>query len=71
MTSPSDTDRNNQREGSEITFGRTWRLLYVCCSRAGKDLAVFFFADNQVAAHATIVDPGLFPAEDVHNLATV
>ncbi|MGC1548973.1 MAG: UvrD-helicase domain-containing protein, partial [Rhodanobacter sp.] len=71
ITPPSDTDRANLREGNETTFDRTRRLLYVCCSRAGKDLAVIFFADDPVAAHTTIAGLGLFPAEDVHNLAAV
>lgn len=69
ITSPSDTDETNRREGKETTFDRTRRLLYVCCSRAGKDLAVIFFADDPAAAHAAIAGLGLFPAEDVHNLA--
>jgi DNA helicase-2/ATP-dependent DNA helicase PcrA len=71
IMSPSDTDEANQREGKETTFDRTRRLLYVCCSRAGKDLAVIFFADDPVAAHSAIAGLGLFPAEDVHNLAAV
>lgn len=71
ITSPSDTDEANRREGKETTFDRTRRLLYVCCSRAGRDLAVIFFADDPVAAHLAIADLGLFPSEDVHNLAAV
>ncbi|ALN78546.1 UvrD-helicase domain-containing protein [Lysobacter antibioticus] len=69
ITPPSDTDESNRREGNETTFDRTRRLLYVCCSRAGKDLAVIFFADDPAAAHAAIADLGLFPPEDVHILA--
>lgn len=71
ITSPSDTDETNRREGKETTFDRTRRLLYVCCSRAGKDLAVIFFADDPAAAHSAIAGLGLFPAEDVHNLAAI
>ncbi|MFM0006220.1 AAA family ATPase [Paraburkholderia dipogonis] len=71
ITPPSDTDQTNLREGKETTFDRTRRLLYVCCSRAGNDLAVVFFADDPAAAHAAVAGLGLFPAEDVHNLATV
>lgn len=71
ITPPSDTDRDNLRDGNETTFDRTRRLLYVCCSRAGKDLAVVFFADDPATAHAAIAGLGLFPAEDVHNLAAV
>lgn len=71
ITPPSDTDETNRREGKETTFDRTRRLLYVCCSRAGKDLAVVFFADDPAAAHAAISGLGLFPAEDVHNLVGV
>lgn len=71
ITMPSETDETNRRDGKESTFDRTRRLLYVCCSRAGKDLAVVFFADDPAGAHAAIAELGLFPAEDVHNLATV
>lgn len=71
ITPPSDTDETNRHEGKETTFDRTRRLLYVCCSRAGKDLAVVFFADDPAAAHAAISGLGLFPAEDVHNLVNV
>lgn len=70
ITPPSETDLSNLREGNETTFDRTRRLLYVCCSRAGKDLAVVFFADDPAAAHSAIAGLGLFQAEDVHNLAT-
>lgn len=71
ITPPSETDESNLREGKETTIDRTRRLLYVCCSRAVKDLAVVFFADDPAAAHGALVRLGLFPAEDVHNLATV
>ncbi len=71
ITPPSDNDDANRHEGKETTFDRTRRLLYVCCSRAGKDLAVVFFADDPAAAHAAIAGLGLFPVEDVHNLANV
>jgi DNA helicase II / ATP-dependent DNA helicase PcrA len=69
ITPPSDTDQANLRDGKETTIDRTRRLLYVCCSRAGRDLAVVFFADNPAAAHEAISNLGLFPAEDVYNLA--
>jgi len=68
VTPPSDTDTANAREGKETTFDRTRRLLYVCCSRAGQDLAVVFVADDPEGAHAAIANLGLFPANDVHIL---
>lgn len=68
ITPPSDTDDANAIEGKETTYDRTRRLLYVCCSRAGQDLAVVFVTDDPEAAHATIAELGLFPPEDVHNL---
>ena len=71
ITPASDKDQANLREGNETTFDRTRRLLYVCCSRAGKDLAVVFFADDPVKAYASIAGLGLFPAEDIHNLAAI
>lgn len=48
---------------------RTRRLFYVCCSRAGEDLGVVFFADDPTQAHAAIVASSLFPPQDVINLA--
>lgn len=47
----SDTDNKNLADGKETVFDRTRRLLYVCCSRAKKDLVVIFFvSDVDVAA---------------------
>jgi DNA helicase II / ATP-dependent DNA helicase PcrA len=71
ITPLSPRDRDNLRNSKETVLDRTRRLLYVCCSRAGKDLAVVFFADDPAAAHAAIAGLGIFPAEDVHNLAGV
>ncbi|MFZ2612512.1 MAG: ATP-dependent helicase, partial [Raoultella planticola] len=69
ITPLSDTDEQNIRDGNETTIMRTRRLLYVCCSRAGEDLGVVFFADDPAQAHAAIVTSGLFPTQDVINLA--
>ncbi|HGN9284386.1 TPA: UvrD-helicase domain-containing protein [Klebsiella quasipneumoniae] len=69
ITPLSDTDEQNIRDGNETTIMRTRRLLYVCCSRAGEDLGVVFFADDPAQAHAAIVASGLFPTQDVINLA--
>lgn len=69
ITPPSDTDNVNAKEGKETTYDRTRRLLYVCCSRAGQDLAIVFVADDPAGAHAAIANLGIFPPEDVHNLA--
>lgn len=71
ITPPSNTDQANLSQGNETTFDRTRRLLYVCCSRAEKDLAVVFFADDPAAAHAAISRFGIFPVDDIHNLACV
>lgn len=65
---PSGTDELNLLEGKETTHERTRRLLYVCCSRASKALAVVFFADDPDAAHTAIINTKLFPSKDVHNL---
>lgn len=69
ITPPSDTDNANAKEGKETTYDRTRRLLYVCCSRAGKDLAIVFVADDPAGAHAAIANLGLIPPDDVHKLA--
>jgi DNA helicase-2/ATP-dependent DNA helicase PcrA len=69
ITPLSDTDEQIIRDGKETTIMRTRRLLYVCCSRAGEDLGVVFFADDPAQAHAAIVASRLFPAQDVINLA--
>ncbi|WP_420024070.1 UvrD-helicase domain-containing protein (plasmid) [Cereibacter azotoformans] len=66
---PSDTDKANAKNGKETTYERTRRLLYVCCSRAGQDLAIVFVADDPAGAHEAIANLGLIPPDDVHNLA--
>lgn len=71
ITPLSPSDEENIRKGKETVRDRTRRLLYVCCSRSGKDLAVVFFADDPAAAHAAIAGLGIFPVEDIHNLAGV
>jgi DNA helicase-2/ATP-dependent DNA helicase PcrA len=43
VTSLSDTDKANIKEGKESVLDRTRRLFYVCCSRAVGDLAVVLY----------------------------
>lgn len=46
----SATDLNHQSSGQESVIERTWRLLYVCVSRAREALAVVYLGND--AAHA-------------------
>lgn len=67
----SDRDNANLDAGQETTLDRTRRLLYVCCSRSLKDLAVILFAsDTQVATQA-ILATGIFRQEDVKTEAII
>ena len=62
----SERDMANRREGKETVVERTRRLLYVCCTRASKDLAVVFFTGDVPTALRQIAALGLFPAAAVH-----
>ncbi|WP_339030441.1 UvrD-helicase domain-containing protein [Bradyrhizobium symbiodeficiens] len=62
----SDREESNRREGKETTIERTRRLLYVCCTRALKDLAVVFFTTDVERAKRQVLGLELFPAESIH-----
>jgi DNA helicase-2/ATP-dependent DNA helicase PcrA len=62
----SDRENTNRLEGKETVIERTRRLLYVCCTRALKDLVVVLFTSDVAAAQRQIALLGLFPAEAVH-----
>lgn len=49
ITPLSDKDQENLREGKDSVVSRTRRLLYVCCSRATKDLAVVLFTSDVIS----------------------
>ena len=55
----SATDLQNQSLGSESVIERTWRLLYVCVSRARESLAVVYFADDATRARQELENSGI------------
>nr|WP_294785809.1 UvrD-helicase domain-containing protein [uncultured Flavobacterium sp.] len=67
----SDRDNSNLDAGQETTLDRTRRLLYVCCSRSLKDLAVILFAADIQAATEAVLATGIFHPQDVKNETTI
>ncbi len=55
----SATDLQNQTSGSESVIERTWRLFYVCVSRARESLAVMYFGDHVDRACQELKDSGI------------
>ena len=62
----SEREEANRREGKETTIDRTRRLLYVCCTRALKDLAVVLFTNESARAKRQIEELQLFPPAAIH-----
>ncbi|WP_120337472.1 UvrD-helicase domain-containing protein [Cryobacterium soli] len=65
LTALSDTDLRNVADGKESVIGRTSRLLYVCCSRARRDLAVVLYTADPASAVAELKNSGMFERDDV------
>lgn len=61
----SADDRKSFETGNDNTWSRTLRLLYVCCTRAKRGLALAFFVANPAATAAHIVASGIFPKGSV------
>ena len=61
----SASDRTAFANGEDNTWSRTLRLLYVCCTRAKRGLALAFFVAEPAATAAHIVASGIFPAGSV------
>lgn len=61
----SADDRRAFETGNDNTWSRTLRLLYVCCTRAKRDLALAFFVSDPEATAAHIVTSGIFPKGSV------
>lgn len=58
-------DRRAFETGDDNTWSRTLRLLYVCCTRAKRGLALAFFVVDPEATAAHIVASGIFPKDAV------
>ena len=61
----SVADRAAFANGEDNTWSRTLRLLYVCCTRAKRGLALAFFVADPAATAAHIVASGIFPEGSV------
>lgn len=59
----------NAAEGKETVMDRTRRLMYVCCSRARRDLAIVLFAADVDHARAAVEGLQLIPADRIVVLA--
>lgn len=55
----SATDLKHQASGQESVIERTWRLLYVCVSRARESLAVVYFSDDATHARRELASSGI------------
>ncbi|MBV6778680.1 UvrD-helicase domain-containing protein [Xanthomonas euvesicatoria] len=54
-------DRARAQNGDENTWSRTLRLLYVCCTRAKRGLALTFFVADPAATVENVVASGILP----------
>jgi DNA helicase-2/ATP-dependent DNA helicase PcrA len=61
----SAADRAAFANGEDNTWSRTLRLLYVCCTRAKRGLALVFFVADPGATASHIVASGMFPEGSV------
>lgn len=61
----SADDRKAFETGDDNTWSRTLRLLYVCCTRAKRGLALAFFVANPEATATHIIASGIFPKGSV------
>ena len=64
-TQASAADRAAFANGEDNTWSRTMRLLYVCCTRAKRGLALVFFVADPEATAAHIVASNIFPEQSV------
>lgn len=64
----SPIDLQNREDGKDTVFERTWRLLYVCASRARRALAVVLFAADTSAGVAALSASGLPGTEKIVTL---
>ena len=62
---PSKTDLDNLNKGQDNALSRTGRLLYVCCTRAKRDLVLVLFTDDVAAGRENVLNTGIFGAEFV------
>ncbi|EHN70050.1 UvrD-helicase domain-containing protein [Aliivibrio fischeri] len=65
-TNLSDRDNTNIESGKESVIERTRRLLYVCCSRAEKDLAIVIFVPDVQQAYDAVLATGYFEEDSIH-----
>jgi len=68
LTPPSKTDLQRQAGGEDTVIARTWRLFYVCASRARRALAIVLFAADVDAGVAALTASGLPGTEAVVTL---
>jgi DNA helicase-2/ATP-dependent DNA helicase PcrA len=65
----SKTDLDRAAAGDDTVLARTWRLLYVCASRARRALAIVLYASDTEAAVAALRASQLPGTENVWTLA--
>ena len=65
----SPKDIENAQQGIDNVVDRTRRLLYVCCTRAKRDLVLVLFTNNVEGARKKITGADLVPDESMLNYA--
>ncbi|OOQ57390.1 UvrD-helicase domain-containing protein [Mucilaginibacter pedocola] len=69
LKDPSPTDLENIEGGLDSVFGRTRRLLYVCCSRALQDLVVLLFINDVENAFENVKKSQFFSDDQIFTLS--
>lgn len=59
----SANDDEKMLAGEDNVWARTMRLLYVCCTRAKRDLALVLFTSDPASARAKVETLGLLPPD--------
>jgi DNA helicase-2/ATP-dependent DNA helicase PcrA len=65
ITGLSKTDEANLAAGDDNVVARTRRLLYVCCTRAKRDLVLVLFTADEATAREKVTKLGLLPEDCV------
>lgn len=58
-------------EGMSDTEARTARLLYVCCTRAKRDLVLVLFTDDEAVGKIRVLESGILPSEQVYGAESI
>lgn len=66
ITPLSPNDKKKIDAGEDNILSRTRRLLYVCCTRARRDLILALFTADETSAREKVMTSGLLPKDCIH-----